>query len=89
MLSRCLFDAHVSWQVLRCVVGRYSDVSSSVCVISSKSSPLLTAHQPSAGSRSRHSSPVNDSNNVIAWLKEIRLHKYSECLAKFTWDEVT
>jgi len=68
--------------------GRCSDVNSSVCVMSSKSSPLLTAHRMTTGSRSRHSSPVSDANKVVAWLKEIRLHKYTERLADFTWDEV-
>ena len=70
------------------VFGSHSDVNNSVCVISSKSSPVLTAHRASSGSRSRHSSPVTDRNNIIAYLKEIRLHKYTDCLANFTWDEV-
>jgi len=79
--------------VYECVVdvacdGRYSDANSPVCVISSRSSPLLTGHRTSGGSHSRRSSPVNESNSVVAWLKEIRLHKYTERLAKFTWDEV-
>jgi len=68
--------------------------NASPTVMSSRSSPALTAHRRvsrghGVGSpRSRHSSPVTEQTNVVAWLKDIRLHKYSECLAKFTWDEV-
>ena len=78
---------HVQLMRVGCY-GRFSDMTSSVSVISSKSSPLLTTHHASSSSRSRQSSPVGDTNNVVAWLKEIRLHKYAEHLAKYTWDEV-
>lgn len=57
-------------------------------VVSSKSSPLLATHRGSGGSRSRQNSP-RGGDSVVAWLKEIRLHKYTESLSKYSFDEVS
>lgn len=51
---------------------------------SSRSSPFLS----SQGSRSRHNSSQG-YNSIAAWLKDIRLHKYTDKLAKYTWEEVS
>lgn len=57
--------------------------SSQSHLTSSRSSPFLS----SQGSRSRHNSSQG-YNSIAAWLKDIRLHKYTDKLAKYTWEEL-
>jgi len=62
-----------------------SQSSSQSPLTSSRSSPYLSSSQ---GNRSRHNSSQG-YNSVAAWLKDIRLHKYTDKLAKYTWEEVS
>jgi len=66
--------------------------SNSSPVTSSRSSPYLTGGGGGGGGgveRSRHDSQRASSDGTISgWLKDIRLHKYTESLSKYTWEQV-